>query len=168
MLISVHRTDKDRRDQEGPKEITVDCHKNILAAFGLKKGGKHALDNICGSFNFVGTWIVNRLHDGRRHSCHAGHRHRRGADPGYSRPQTSVTIFDAEQATKHPMKDRRNTMKSSTKDNAEGKMHQWKGKSEQILGKIVKNRKLEAEGKAENLDGNVQEKIGKFKKVVGK
>jgi uncharacterized protein YjbJ (UPF0337 family) len=66
------------------------------------------------------------------------------------------------------MKDRRNTMKSSTKDNAEGKMHQWKGKSKQILGKIVKNRKLEAEGKAENLDGNVQEKIGKFKKVVGK
>jgi uncharacterized protein YjbJ (UPF0337 family) len=66
------------------------------------------------------------------------------------------------------MKDRRNTMKSSTKDNAEGKMHQWKGKSKQILGKIVKNRRLEAEGKAENLDGNVQEKIGKFKKVVGK
>jgi uncharacterized protein YjbJ (UPF0337 family) len=66
------------------------------------------------------------------------------------------------------MKDRRNTMKSSTKDNAEGKMHQLKGKSKQILGKIVKNRKLEAEGKAENLDGNVQEKIGKFKKVVGK
>ena len=49
-----------------------------------------------------------------------------------------------------------------------GKMHQLEGKSKQILGKIVKNRKLEAEGKAENLDGNVQEKIGKFKKVVGK
>ena len=66
------------------------------------------------------------------------------------------------------MKDRKNTMKSSTKDDAEDKMHQWKGKSKQILGKIIKNRKLEAEGKAENLDGNVQEKIGKFKKVVGK
>ena len=59
-------------------------------------------------------------------------------------------------------------MKSSTQDNAEGKMHQLKGKSKQILGKIVKNRKLEAEGKAENLDGKVKEKIGKFKKVVGK
>ncbi len=55
-------------------------------------------------------------------------------------------------------------MKSSTKDNAEGKMHQLKGKRKQILGKIVENRKLEAEGKAENLDGNVQEKIGKLKK----
>ena len=59
-------------------------------------------------------------------------------------------------------------MKSSTKDSAEGKMHQLIGKSKQILGKIIKNRKLEAEGKAENLDGTVQEKIGKFKKVVGK
>ena len=37
MLISVHRTDKDRRDQEGRREITVDCHKNILAAFGVRK-----------------------------------------------------------------------------------------------------------------------------------
>ena len=59
-------------------------------------------------------------------------------------------------------------MKSSTKDNAEGKMYQVKGKSKQILGKIVKNRHLEAEGKAENLDGKVQEKIGEIKKVVGK
>ena len=59
-------------------------------------------------------------------------------------------------------------MKSSTQDTAEGKMHQLEGKSKQILGKIVKNRRLEAEGKAENLDGTVQEKIGKFKKVVGK
>jgi uncharacterized protein YjbJ (UPF0337 family) len=59
-------------------------------------------------------------------------------------------------------------MKSSTQDNAEGKMHQVKDKSKQILEKIVKNRKLEADGKAENLDGNVQEKIGKFKKVEGK
>jgi len=59
-------------------------------------------------------------------------------------------------------------MKSSTKNNAEGRMHQLKGKSKQILGKIFKNRKLEAKGKAENLEGNVQEKIGKVKKVVGK
>ena len=59
-------------------------------------------------------------------------------------------------------------MKASTQDTAEGKMHQMKGKSKQILGKIIKNRKLEAEGKAENLDGNVQDKIGEIKKVVGK
>jgi len=168
MLLSVHRTDKDPRDQEGRWEVNVDCHKNIPAAFGLKKGGEHALDHICDSFNSVRTGIADRLHAGRRHSCPAGHRHRRDIDSIYSRTKTSVTIFDAEQATKHPMNDRRDTMKSSTKDNAEGKMHQLKGKGKQILAKILKNRKLKAEGKAENLDGNVQEKIGKFKKVVGK
>jgi len=59
-------------------------------------------------------------------------------------------------------------MKSSTQDNAEGKMHQVKGKIKGVVGKIVKNRHLEAEGKAENLEGNVQEKVGKFKKLAGK
>jgi uncharacterized protein YjbJ (UPF0337 family) len=64
--------------------------------------------------------------------------------------------------------ERRNTLKSSTKDNAEGKMHQLKGKIKEVVGKIVKNRDLEAEGKDENLDGKVQEKIGQIKKVVDK
>jgi uncharacterized protein YjbJ (UPF0337 family) len=65
------------------------------------------------------------------------------------------------------MNDRRNTMKSSIQETAEGKLHQLKGKSKQVLGKIFKNRKLENEGKAENLKGNVQEKIGQAKKVLG-
>ena len=56
------------------------------------------MDNICGSFNFVGAGVDDRLHAGWRHSCPAGHRHRRGADPGYSRPQTSVNLFDVQQA----------------------------------------------------------------------
>ena len=59
-------------------------------------------------------------------------------------------------------------MKSSTKDNAEGKIHQVKGKIKEVVGKIVGNRDLEAEGKDENLDGNVQDKIGQIEKVVGK
>ena len=53
----------------------------------------HALDHICDSFNFVGDGIVDRLHDGRRHSCPAGHCHHRAGDPGYSRTKTSVTIW---------------------------------------------------------------------------
>ncbi len=57
-------------------------------------------------------------------------------------------------------------MKSSTKDNAEGKMHQVKGKIKDVVGKIVGNRDLEVEGKIENLTGKVQEKIGQIKKVV--
>ena len=56
------------------------------------------MDNICGSFNFVGAGVEDRLHAGWRHACPAGHRHRRGAAPGYSRPQTSVNLFDVQQA----------------------------------------------------------------------
>jgi uncharacterized protein YjbJ (UPF0337 family) len=63
---------------------------------------------------------------------------------------------------------RRNAMKSSTKDKAEGKWHKVKGKIRQIAGKAVGNRKLENDGKAENVGGNVQEKIGGIKDVVGK
>lgn len=59
-------------------------------------------------------------------------------------------------------------MKSSTKDNAEGKMHQVKGKIKETVGKVVKNRDLESEGKVENLEGKVQEKIGEIEKGAGK
>ncbi|MBU0994188.1 MAG: CsbD family protein [Proteobacteria bacterium] len=59
-------------------------------------------------------------------------------------------------------------MKSITKDNVEGKMHQMTGKIKEVVGKVFKNRSLEGEGKAENLDGHVQEKISEIKKVVDK
>ena len=59
-------------------------------------------------------------------------------------------------------------MKSSTKDNVEGKMHQAKGAVKEAVGKVVGNRDLEAKGKLENLDGKVQEKVGEVKKVLGK
>jgi uncharacterized protein YjbJ (UPF0337 family) len=59
-------------------------------------------------------------------------------------------------------------MKSSTRDNAEGKMHQVKGKVKETVGRVVKDRDLEAEGIVENIGGKAQEKIGEIKKVVGK
>lgn len=59
-------------------------------------------------------------------------------------------------------------MKSSTKDSAKGKMHQVKGKIKETVGKAVGNRNLADEGKIENLDGKVQDKIGQIKKVMGK
>ena len=59
-------------------------------------------------------------------------------------------------------------MKSSTKDNVEGKMHQAKGKIKETAGKVIGNRDLEAEGKAEFFDGKVQEKIGKVEKILDK
>lgn len=58
-------------------------------------------------------------------------------------------------------------MKSSTRDNAEGKMHQVKGKVKETVGRVVKNRDVEIEGIVEKNDGKVQEKIGNIKKNSG-
>jgi len=67
-----------------------------------------------------------------------------------------------------PKSNRRNLMKSSTRDEAEGKLHQVKGKIKEIAGQVSLNPGLEADGKDEILAGKAQEKIGQVKKVVGK
>ena len=58
-------------------------------------------------------------------------------------------------------------MKSSTKDKAEGKFHEAKGKVKEMAGEITDNPKLEARGAGEKIAGKVQEKIGQVKKVLG-
>ncbi len=58
-------------------------------------------------------------------------------------------------------------MKSSTRDEVEGKMHQAKGKAREVAGKTLNNPDLEAEGKIENLSGKAQEKVGDVKRAVG-
>jgi hypothetical protein len=52
------------------------------------------LDHICDSLDYVAAGIDVRIHHGWSHSYPPGHRNRSGAYPGYSRPQTSVTILD--------------------------------------------------------------------------
>ena len=59
-------------------------------------------------------------------------------------------------------------MKSGTRDEAEGKWHQIKGKIKEVAGALGDNPGLEAEGKEESRSSEVQEKIGEIKKVVGK
>ncbi|MEI6314433.1 MAG: CsbD family protein [Syntrophus sp. (in: bacteria)] len=59
-------------------------------------------------------------------------------------------------------------MKSSSKDQAEGKFHQVRGKIKEVVGEIVDNPKLEAEGAGEKMAGQVQEKVGQIRKVWGK
>ena len=59
-------------------------------------------------------------------------------------------------------------MKSSTQDQAEGTLHQIKGKFKEIAGELSDNQDLEAEGAGEKIAGKVQEKIGQVKKVFGK
>jgi uncharacterized protein YjbJ (UPF0337 family) len=58
-------------------------------------------------------------------------------------------------------------MKSSMKDKVKGTFHEAKGKVKEMAGEITDNPKLEAKGRAENIVGKVQEKIGQVKKVLG-
>jgi uncharacterized protein YjbJ (UPF0337 family) len=64
--------------------------------------------------------------------------------------------------------ERRNTMKSSIRDKAEGKFHEAKGKVKEVAGEITDNSELEAEGTGEKIAGKVQGKVGQVKKVLGK
>ena len=59
-------------------------------------------------------------------------------------------------------------MKSSTQDKVEGKFHKVKGYVKEIGGKLSDNPKLEAEGTAEKITGQIQEKVGQVKKVLGR
>ena len=59
-------------------------------------------------------------------------------------------------------------MKSSTRDNAEGKLHQAKGQMKVAVGKLAGDADLKAEGKIENAAGKAQEKVGQIKKVLNK
>jgi len=59
-------------------------------------------------------------------------------------------------------------MKSSDKDQIQGKIRQMKGQVKETVGNIVGNPDLEAEGIVENVVGKVQEKVGQVKKVFGK
>lgn len=58
-------------------------------------------------------------------------------------------------------------MKSSTKDQAEGTLHELKGAMKNIAGILSDNPQLEAEGTDEKIAGKIQGKIGQIKKVLG-
>jgi len=58
-------------------------------------------------------------------------------------------------------------MKPSTKDQAEGKFHEVKGKIKEKLGKATKNPNLENEGTSGRAAGKVQNKVGQVEKVLG-
>ena len=58
-------------------------------------------------------------------------------------------------------------MKSSMKDKVKGTFHQAKGKVREMAGEITDNPKLKAKGKAEEIAGKAQNKMGQVKKVLG-
>ncbi len=59
-------------------------------------------------------------------------------------------------------------MKTSTRDQAEGKLHKVKGDIKETVGELINDPHLEAEGNVEKNEGKVQEKVGQIKKVLGK
>jgi len=59
-------------------------------------------------------------------------------------------------------------MKSSTKDKVEGTVHNIKGKTKEVVGKLIDDPKLQAKGTSEKLAGKAQVKLGQAKKAFGK
>ena len=57
-------------------------------------------------------------------------------------------------------------MKPSTKDKAEGKFHEMKGKVKEKAGQLTNNPDLEAEGTGEKAAGKVQGIIGQVEKAL--
>jgi len=57
-------------------------------------------------------------------------------------------------------------MKASTKDKAEGKFHEMKGKVKEKVGQLTNNPGLEAEGTVEKAAGKVQGIIGQVEKAL--
>jgi uncharacterized protein YjbJ (UPF0337 family) len=58
-------------------------------------------------------------------------------------------------------------MKSSTQDKAEGTAKNIAGRVKEVTGKAVGNRRLQADGRAEKVKGQIQTKVGQIKKVLG-
>ena len=58
-------------------------------------------------------------------------------------------------------------MKQSSKDQAEGTLHEVKGKVKEKVGRATNNPDLEAEGQVEKIGGKVQKKIGQVEKLLG-
>jgi uncharacterized protein YjbJ (UPF0337 family) len=59
-------------------------------------------------------------------------------------------------------------MKSSSKDQINGALHEMKGKLKEKAGKATNNPNLTAQGQDEALSGKVQKKVGQIKKVFEK
>lgn len=59
-------------------------------------------------------------------------------------------------------------MKSSTQDRVEGSTRNIKGKAKEAAGDLADNPRLAREGRADQVEGQVQKKTGEIKKVFGR
>ncbi|HEY3837964.1 MAG TPA: CsbD family protein [Bryobacteraceae bacterium] len=61
---------------------------------------------------------------------------------------------------------RQETMKQSTKDKVEGKVHEVKGAAKEKIGQATNNPRLQDEGTGEKVAGKVQKKVGQVEQVI--
>ena len=59
-------------------------------------------------------------------------------------------------------------MKDSTKDQAQGSLHEMKGKLKEKAGQLTNNPNLQDEGTDEKVAGKIQKKVGQVEKVFEK
>ena len=59
-------------------------------------------------------------------------------------------------------------MRSSTKDQIKGKLHEMKGNVKEKAGQVTNNNKLVVQGRNEKLASKIQGKIGQFEKMFEK
>jgi uncharacterized protein YjbJ (UPF0337 family) len=59
-------------------------------------------------------------------------------------------------------------MKTSTKDQLQGKFHEVKGKAKEKVGQVTNDPVTETEGQDEKVGGTIQKKIGQVEKVFEK
>jgi uncharacterized protein YjbJ (UPF0337 family) len=59
-------------------------------------------------------------------------------------------------------------MRSSTKKEIAGKIHEVKGKIKEKVGQLTNDTDLQAKGIGEKIGGKIQKKIGQVEKAVGK
>jgi uncharacterized protein YjbJ (UPF0337 family) len=71
-------------------------------------------------------------------------------------------------ALENSKKEKRDHMKSSTKDQLQGKVHEVKGRVKEKIGLATDDPALQAEGQDEKVAGKIQKKIGQVKKVFEK
>ncbi len=58
-------------------------------------------------------------------------------------------------------------MKTSTQDKVEGTAKTFAGRIKEVTGKAVGNPRLQADGRAEKIKGQIQKKVGKIEKMLG-
>jgi uncharacterized protein YjbJ (UPF0337 family) len=57
-------------------------------------------------------------------------------------------------------------MKPSTQNEIAGRVHEVKGKTKEVVGRVTNDPNLEGAGIGEKIGGKIQKKIGQVQKVI--